>query len=109
MVSGELEQSLRGAVDEYINTRLRGLQEEITRLQSQVNEAFAQLAERASGEADADTSVAASISEHIRAAHERGIEDAAAESARTRASSTTWRSSRPASTTSASSTRRPRF
>ncbi len=87
MVSGELEQSLRGAVDEYISSRLHGLQEEITRLQSQVNEAFAQLAERAGGEGDADASVAASISEHIRAAHERGIEDAVAESARTRASS----------------------
>ncbi len=87
MVSGELEQSLRGAVDEYINTRLSGLQEEITRLQGQVNEAFAQLAARAGGEGDADTSVAASISEHIRAAHARGIEEAVAESARTRASS----------------------
>ncbi|HEY0379208.1 MAG TPA: hypothetical protein VGC87_19990 [Pyrinomonadaceae bacterium] len=86
MVSGELEKSLRDAVDEYINSRLGGLQQEITRLQSQVNEAFTQLAERA-GAADADTSVAASISEHIRAAHERGIEEAAAESRRTRASS----------------------
>ncbi|HJU54027.1 MAG TPA: hypothetical protein VJ715_05630 [Pyrinomonadaceae bacterium] len=87
MVSGELEKSLRDAVDEYINSRLGGLQQEITRLQSQVNEAFTQLAERAGGEADPDHSVAASISEHIRAAHERGIEEAAAESARTRASS----------------------
>jgi len=87
VVSGELEQSLRGAVDEYISSRLRGLQEEITRLQGQVNEAFTQLAERAGGEGDADASVAASISEHIRAAHSRGIEDAVAESARTRASS----------------------
>jgi hypothetical protein len=63
------------------------LQEAITRLQGQVNEAFTQLAERASGEGDADASVAASISEHIHAAHARGIEDAVAESARTRASS----------------------
>jgi len=78
VVSGELEQSLRGAVDEYINSRLRGLQEEITRLQGQVNEAFAQLAERASTEGDADASVAASISEHIHAAHARGIEEAQA-------------------------------
>ena len=87
VVSGELEKSLRDAVDEYINSRLGGLQQEIARLQSQVNEAFTQLAERAGGAADPDASVAASISEHIRAAHERGIEEAAAESARTRASS----------------------
>ncbi|HKR01451.1 MAG TPA: hypothetical protein VJT09_12310 [Pyrinomonadaceae bacterium] len=87
MVSGELEKSLRAEVDEYLNSRLSGLQEEITRLQSQVNEAFTRILERSRGEAETDTSVAATISEHIRAAHERGIEDAAAESTRTKASS----------------------
>lgn len=87
MVTGELEKSLRAELDEYLNSRLNGLQEEITRLQSQVNEAFTRLLERSRGEADTDTSVAASISEHMRAAHERGLEDAAAESTRTKASS----------------------
>ena len=87
MVSGELEKSLRGAVDEYINSRLSGLHEEITRLQAQVNEAFTQLAERTRGDGETDMSVSASISEHIHAAHERGIEAAVAESASTRASS----------------------
>ena len=87
MVSGELEKSLRAELDEYLNSRLSGLQEEITRLQSQVNEAFTRLLERSRGEAETDTSVAASISEHMRAAHERGLEDAAAESTRTKASS----------------------
>jgi hypothetical protein len=87
VVSGELEKSLRAEVDEYLNSRLSGLQEEITRLQSQVNEAFTRILERSRGEAETDTSVAASIAEHIRAAHERGIEEAAAESTRTKASS----------------------
>lgn len=87
MVSGELEKSLRAELDEYLNSRLSGLQEEITRLQSQVNEAFTRLLERSRGEAETDTSVTASISEHMRAAHERGLEDAAAESTRTKASS----------------------
>ena len=87
MVSGELEKSLRAELEEYLNSRLSGLQEEITRLQSQVNEAFTRLLERSRGEAETDTSVTATISEHIRAAHERGIEDAAAESSRTKASS----------------------
>lgn len=87
MVSGELEKSLRAELDEYLNSRLSGLQEEITRLQSQVNEAFTRILERSRGEAETDTSVSASISEHIRAAHERGLEDAAAESTRTKASS----------------------
>ena len=87
MVSGELEKSLRAELEEYLNSRLSGLQEEITQLQSQVNEAFTRLLERSRGEAETDTSVTATISEHIRAAHERGIEDAAAESSRTKASS----------------------
>jgi hypothetical protein len=87
VVSGELEKSLRAELDEYLNSRLSGLQEEITRLQSQVNEAFTRILERSRGEAETDTSVSASISEHIRAAHERGLEDAAAESTRTKASS----------------------
>jgi hypothetical protein len=82
-----LEKSLRAELDEYLNSRLSGLQEEITRLQSQVNEAFTRILERSRGEAEIDTSVTATISEHIRAAHERGIEDAAAESSRTKASS----------------------
>jgi hypothetical protein len=87
VVSGELEKSLRAELEGYLNSRLSGLQEEITRLQSQVNEAFTRILERSRGEAETDTSVTATISEHIRAAHERGIEDAAAESARTKASS----------------------
>jgi hypothetical protein len=87
VVSGELEKSLRAELEEYLNSRLNGLQEEITRLQSQVNEAFTRLLERSRGEVETDTSVSASISEHIRAAHERGLEDAAAESTRTKASS----------------------
>jgi hypothetical protein len=87
VVSGELEKSLRAELEEYLNSRLSGLQEEITRLQSQVNESFTRILERSRGEAETDTSVTATISEHIRAAHERGIEDAAAESSRTKASS----------------------
>ncbi|MGB7924889.1 MAG: hypothetical protein WCF57_16735, partial [Pyrinomonadaceae bacterium] len=88
VVSEELEKSLRDEVESYINSRLNGLQEEITRLQSQVNEAFTRLLERSTSESlSVDTSMAVSISEHIRGAHERGIEDAAAESARTRAAS----------------------
>ena len=87
VVSEELEKSLRAEVDSYINSRLSGLQEEITRLQSQVNEAFTRLLERSQSETQTDASIAVSISESIRAAHESGIEMAAAESARTKASS----------------------
>jgi hypothetical protein len=87
VVTGELEKSLRAELDEYLNSRLSGLQEEIRQLQSQVNEAFTRILERSRGEVETDTSVAASISEYMRAAHEQGLEDAAAESSRTKASS----------------------
>lgn len=87
MISEELEKSLRGEVDSYINSRLRGLQEEIGQLQSQINEAFTRLQERSSSAAQADNSVAFSISEYIRAAHERGIEEAASQTSRVKSSS----------------------
>ncbi len=87
MPSEELEKGLRDEINSYLNLRLSALQEEITRLQSQVNEAFTRLLERSSDATQTDTSVAITISEHIRAAHERGLEEAAAESARTKASS----------------------
>jgi hypothetical protein len=87
LVSGDLENSLRAQVDEYINSRLGGLHEEIARLQSEVNESFTRLLERSHDETQTSTEILATISEVIRAAHERGIEDAAAESSRTKASS----------------------
>jgi hypothetical protein len=87
VISEELEKSLRSEVDSYINTRLRGLQDEMEQLQSQINEAFTRLQERSSNAAQPDNSVAFSISEYIRAAHERGIEEAASQSSRVKSSS----------------------
>lgn len=87
MVSEDLEQSLRAEVDDYINGRLNGLQEEIARLQSQVNEAFTRLSERMKSETEMDASVAVAISEHLRASFVQGTEEAAAQSARAKASS----------------------
>ena len=87
MISEELEKSLRSEVDEYINSRLRGLQDELEQLQGQINEAFTRLQERSSNAAQADNSVAFSISEYMRAAHERGIQEAASQSSRAKSSS----------------------
>lgn len=87
MVSEELEKSLRRELNGHINSRLSGIQEEVARLQSQVNEAFTRVLERSSSASEADAEIAVAISEHIHAAHERGVEEAAAESARTKASS----------------------
>ena len=86
MVSGQLEDSLRHEIESYIDGRLSGVKQEISALQSQLNEALSRLLERQS-DVQLDGSVAASIMEHLRAAHEQGINLAASESSRAQASS----------------------
>jgi len=85
--SEDLEQSLRAEVENYIRARVQGQQEEIARLQSQVNEAFTRLNERLSDDSLSDAPIAISISEHLRAATGKGTEEAAQSSARARATS----------------------
>jgi hypothetical protein len=85
--SDDLDKSLREEVEAYVSRRLGSMQEEIFRLQSELNESFTRLVERSTGESMSDTSVASTIAEHLRAAHERGIEQAAAESSKAKASS----------------------
>lgn len=86
MVSGQLEESLRHEIESYIEGRLGGVKQEIAALQSQLNESLTRLMDRQS-EVQLDGSVSASILEHLRAAHEEGIELAASESTRAKASS----------------------
>jgi hypothetical protein len=86
VVSGQLEDSLRRDIESYIEGRLNAVKQEIGELQSQLNESLNQLLDR-QGEVHLDGSVASSIQEHLRAAHEEGIDLAAAESARAKASS----------------------
>ncbi|HZI88318.1 MAG TPA: hypothetical protein VFD48_15905 [Pyrinomonadaceae bacterium] len=86
MVSGQLEESLRHEIESYIEGRLTGVRQEISELQSQLNESLSRLLDRQS-EVQLDGSVAASILEHLRAAHEEGIDLAASESSRAKASS----------------------
>ncbi|HEV2801248.1 MAG TPA: hypothetical protein VGW12_12165 [Pyrinomonadaceae bacterium] len=85
--SEDLEQSLRAEVENYIKARVQGHQEEIARVQSQVNEAFTRLNERLSDASLSDAPLAISISEHLRAATGKGTEEAAQSSARARATS----------------------
>lgn len=87
MASEELEKSLRSEVEGYVNSRLGGVLEELSRLQSQSNEMFTRFMERLGDEMQQDAPVYAAIAEHLRAAHTRGVENAAAESARTKSSS----------------------
>ncbi len=86
MVSAQLEDSLRRDIESYIEGRLGGIKQEIAALQSQLNESLSQLMDR-QGEVQLDGSVGSSIVEHLRAAHEEGIELAASESSRAKASS----------------------
>lgn len=86
MVSGKLEESLRHEIESYIEGRLGGVKQEIAELQSRLNEALTQLLDRQS-EVQLDGSVAAAIMEHLKAAHDEGIDLAASESVRAQASS----------------------
>jgi hypothetical protein len=86
VVSGQLEDSLRHELESYIEGRISGIKQEIAALQSQLNESLSRLLDR-QADVQLDGSVATSILEHLRAAHEEGIDVAASESSRAKASS----------------------
>jgi len=85
--NGQLEDSLRHEIESYIEGRLGAIKQEIASLQSQLNESLTRLLDR-QGDVQMDGSMTASIAEHLRASHERGVELAASESSRAKASST---------------------
>ena len=97
MVSGQLEDSLRHELESYVEGRIGGIRQEIAALQSQLNESLSRLLDR-QGDVQLDGAVASSILEHLRAAHEEGIELAASESSRAGS-----RSVRPSSARNSSS------
>ena len=86
MVSAQLEESLRREIETYIEGRLTTIKQEVGELQSRINESLTRLTERQS-EGQTDGAITASIMEHLRAAQEEGIDLAAAESTRAKASS----------------------
>ncbi|HYX43016.1 MAG TPA: hypothetical protein VE821_15025 [Pyrinomonadaceae bacterium] len=86
-VSEELEQSLRAEVESYISERLRNQQAEILRVQSEINQALARLAEQLTGEPSADAPISVAVAEHLRRAHSEGTEAASQQSAPARATS----------------------
>ena len=88
MPSVDLEKSLRADVESYVAQRTSGLKEELERLRAQLNEALARMSERLEEPAaSADAPLAVAVAEHLRNARNLGIEAAAAESSRARASS----------------------
>lgn len=86
MVNGHLEDSLRREIESYLENRLSAVKQEITTLQSLLNESLSTFLER-QADVQMEGSLLSSIAEHLRAAHERGIELAASESSRAKASS----------------------
>lgn len=86
MVNGHLEDSLRREIESYLDGRLSAIRQEITTLQSLLNESLTSFLER-QADVQMEGSLVASITEHLHAAHERGVELASAESARAKASS----------------------
>jgi len=86
VANGHLEDSLRQEIERYLEGRLSAIRQEIASLQSQFNESLTTLLER-QGDVQMEGSLASSIAEHLRASHERGIDLAAAESSRAKASS----------------------
>ncbi|HEX8149805.1 MAG TPA: GAF domain-containing protein [Pyrinomonadaceae bacterium] len=88
MSSVDLEKSLRADVESYVAQRTSGLKEELERLRAQLNEALARMGERLEEPAaEGDAPLAVAVAEHLRNARNLGIEAAAAESSRARASS----------------------
>ena len=86
MANGHLEDSLRREVESYLESRLAAVKNEITTLQSLLNESLSTFLERQT-DVQMEGSLTAAITEHLHAAHERGIELAASESSRAKASS----------------------
>jgi len=86
VVNGHLEDSLRREIESYLESRLGAVKQEITTLQSLLNESLSNFLDRQT-DVQMDGSLVASITEHLHAAHERGVELAASESARAKASS----------------------
>ena len=86
MVNGHLEDSLRREIESYLESRLGAVKQEITTLQSLLNESLTNFLDRQT-DVQMEGSLVASITEHLHAAHERGVELAASESSRAKASS----------------------
>jgi hypothetical protein len=86
VANGQLEDSLRREIESYLESRLSAVRQEIGALQSLLNESLSTFVERQS-DVQMEGSLVAAIQEHLHAAHERGVELAASESSRAKASS----------------------
>ncbi|HEU4432046.1 MAG TPA: hypothetical protein VFR51_01535 [Pyrinomonadaceae bacterium] len=86
MVNEQLEDSLRREIESYVDSRLSAVRQEIATLQSLLNESLSTFLDR-QADVQMEGSLVASITEHLHAAHERGVELASSQTARAKASS----------------------
>lgn len=86
MVNEQLEDSLRREIESHLDGRLSAIRQEISTLQSLLNESLSTFLDR-QGDVQMEGSLLASITEHLHAAHERGVELASSQTSRAKASS----------------------
>jgi len=86
VVNEQLEDSLRREIESYLDSRLSVIRQEISTLQSLLNESLSTFLDRQS-DVQMEGSLVASITEHLHAAHERGVELASSQTTRAKASS----------------------
>ena len=67
-MSEELENSLQQAVETYVNERLRIIDERLSKLQTDVNDALSHLREKSGAESLDGTALSASIFAHLQTA-----------------------------------------
>jgi len=76
-VSEELENSLLKSIETYLDERLRVIDEQLARLQTEFNDAFGRLRESAASSELASTPLQSAISAHLQAAREQKLSGAA--------------------------------
>lgn len=69
----ELDNSLQQTIETYLDMRLQAIDEQLSRLQSEFNEAFARLREVSASEPLDTTPVSAAIAAHLQAAREQKL------------------------------------
>jgi hypothetical protein len=72
-VTEELENSLRQTIETYLGDRLRAIDEQLSRLQNEFNDALARMRESAASEPLGATPVSAAIAAHLQAAREQKL------------------------------------
>jgi len=72
-VTEELESSLRQTIETYLGERLRAIDEQISRLQSEFNDTLARMREISANESLDATPISAAIAAHLQAAREQKL------------------------------------